>query len=177
MSRKDGVVLIHIYCGDGKGKTTAALGQAVRCAGGGGRVLFFQFLKGNDSGERAALKVIPGIELIDGPNDIKFVWNMTENEKNEASKYYKKKFDELCAASAGFDMLVFDEIIPALKYGFVGSDDLLRFFSDKPKGLELVLTGRDPEAGFVDAADYVTRMEKVKHPFDKGIKMRKYIEI
>ncbi len=177
MSRADKTGLIHIYCGDGKGKTTAAVGLAVRCAGGGGNVLFFQFLKGNRSGERAVMKNIDGIDLWDGPEDIKFVWNMTEKEKAEMREYYREKFNELRAAAPDHDMLVLDEVIPALKYGFIDTEELLRFFTEKPQGLELVLTGRDPDERLVEAADYVTEMKKIKHPFDRGIAMRKYIEL
>ncbi len=177
MSREDKTGLIHIYCGDGKGKTTAAVGLALRCAGGGGRVLFYQFLKGNGSGERAALKGVDGIDVWDGPETVKFVWNMTDEEKREAGIYYRGVFRRLCKAAEGRDMLVLDEAVPALRYGFIDTEELLEFFANKPEGLELVLTGRDPDERLVDAADYVTRMEKIKHPFDRGIAMRKYIEI
>ena len=177
MSRADKTGLVHIYCGDGKGKTTAAVGPAVRCAGGGGRVLMFQFLKGNGSGERAALGELGGIELWDGPENMKFVWNMTEEERSDMRKYYGEKFRELCAAAPEFDMLVLDEIIPALKYGFVTEEELLVFLKKKPDGLEVILTGRDPGSRLTAAADYVTEMKKIKHPFDRGVGMRRYIEL
>lgn len=177
MSREDKTGLVHIYCGDGKGKTTAAVGQALRCAGGGGRVLFFQFLKSNVSGERSALGSIDGIELRDGPDDMKFVWNMTDEEKAGAREYYTKRFRELCAEAGDFDMLVLDEVIPALKYDFVPAEELLEFLRSKPDGLEVVMTGREPEKKLVELSDYVTEMKKIKHPFDRGVAMRKYIEI
>lgn len=177
MSREDKTGLIHLYCGDGKGKTTAAVGQAVRCAGGGGRVLFFQFLKGNASGERAVLRAADGIELWDGPDDMKFVWNMTDREKAAACRYYTDKFRELCAASGEFDMLVLDEVVPAMKYDFVRRDELFEFLRSKHEGLEVVMTGREPERRLVEMSDYVTEMKKIKHPFDRGTAMRKYIEI
>lgn len=177
MSREDGIGLIHIYTGDGKGKTTAAAGLAVRCAGCGGHVLFFQFLKGNDSGERVVLDKIDGIDVWEGLSSLKFVWNMTDEEKNETRKYYRKKFKELCASSAEYDMLILDEIIPALKYNFVDIDELISFLKSKPAGLEVVMTGREPEEPLVEIADYVTEMRKIKHPYDRGIGMRKMIEV
>lgn len=177
MSREDGIGLIHIYTGDGKGKTTAASGLALRCAGCGGHVLFFQFLKGNNSGERAALDKIDGIDVCEGLSSLKFVWNMTDEEKEETRKYYRKKFKELCASSEKYDMLVLDEIIPALKYSFVDTEELISFLKNKPAGLEVVMTGREPDERLVEIADYVTEMRKIKHPYDRGIGMRKMIEV
>lgn len=176
MSRKDNIGLVHIYCGDGKGKTTASVGQAVRCAGGGGKVLFFQFLKGNGSGERAVLDRTDGITVVDAPDEMKFVWNMSDIEKKQAQEFYSEKFEMLCAASTDYDMLILDEIIPALKYDFVNTERLIRFLKEKPVWLEVVLTGRDPDKRLVDMADYVTEMRKIKHPYDRGVGMRLYIE-
>ncbi len=177
MSRIDNVGLVHIYCGDGKGKTTAAAGLAVRCAGGGGKVMFCQFLKGDSSGERAALNKIDGINVVPVPEQIKFVWNMSEEERESAREYYSDKFEAVCAAAQDYDMMILDEMIPALRYDFVSIERLIRFLNEKPVGLEVVLTGREPDERLVELADYVTEMRKLKHPYDKGINMRKYIEL
>lgn len=177
MSKKDNTGLIHIYCGDGKGKTTAAVGLSVRCAGRGGKVLFFQFLKGDKSGERHILELIDGIDVEKGAEIMKFVWNMTDEEKSDAKDFYAKKFDEICEKSSGYDMLVLDEIIPSLKYNFVTLDRLMLFLKTKPRHLEVILTGRDPDEKLIEIADYVTEMKKIKHPFDLGITMREYVEI
>lgn len=168
--------LIHIYCGDGKGKTTAAVGLAVRCAGSGGRVLFVQFLKGNTSSERRALSSIGGIDMADGIEDIKFVWKMNDDEKKAARAFYREWFLSICRLGAKYDMIVLDEIIPAVKYGFVTEEELLAFMGSKPENTELVLTGREPSDRLRAAADYVTEMKKIKHPFDSGIAARSGIE-
>ncbi|MCH5212380.1 MAG: cob(I)yrinic acid a,c-diamide adenosyltransferase [Oscillospiraceae bacterium] len=168
--------LIHIYCGDGKGKTTAAIGLAARCAGAGGRVLFFQFLKGNSSSERKILKEIKNIDLVDGIDNMKFVWNMTDTEKAEAARKYKKIFEDIADRAADYDMIILDEVIPALKYDFVSEHKLVDFLKSKPDGTEIVLTGREPSNGLMELADYVTKMKKIKHPFDDNIKARLGIE-
>ena len=168
--------LIHIYCGDGKGKTTAAIGLAIRCAGAGGKVLFFQFLKGNSSSERNILKEINNIDVIGGVENIKFVWNMTDEEKAETARSYKKIFEDIVNRAAEYNMMIFDEIIPALKYDFVSEKELVNFLKAKPERTEIVLTGREPSDTLIQLSDYVTEMKKIRHPFDKNIKARQGIE-
>ena len=168
--------LIHIYCGDGKGKTTAALGLALRCAGAGGRVLFFQFLKGNSSSERHTLRDIKNIDVIGGIDNMKFVWNMTADEKTAAAEEYRRIFGDIKSCAADYDMIVLDEIIPALKYDFIRERELIAFLKSKPEQTEIVLTGRAPSAELTELADYVTEMKKIKHPFDNGISARQGIE-
>ena len=168
--------LIHIYCGDGKGKTTAAAGLAIRCAGAGGKVLFFQFLKGNSSSERNILKEIKNIDVIDGIDNMKFVWSMTDEEKAETARSYKTIFENIAKQAADYNMIILDEIIPALKYDFVSEKELVNFLKSKPDKTEIVLTGRDPSDMLIQLADYVTDMKKIKHPFDNNIKARQGIE-
>ncbi|MGN0163787.1 MAG: cob(I)yrinic acid a,c-diamide adenosyltransferase [Candidatus Ornithomonoglobus sp.] len=169
--------LIHIYCGGGKGKTTAAAGLAIRCAGADGRVMFFQFLKGNSSSERNILSRIDNIDVIDGIEDMKFVWNMTEQEKEETRGQYQKIFNAMIKKAGEYDMIVFDEIIPALKYEFVTEEELIGFLKSKPNKTEIVMTGREPSQRLAELADYVTEMKKIKHPYDKGIAARRGIEL
>lgn len=170
--------LVHIYCGDGKGKTTAAVGLAVRCAGGGGKVLFFQFMKGNNSGERVAMNQIAGIELVSGAEKMKFVWDMSDEEKQKLAKYYNLKLEELeiKAYNGRYDMLVLDEIMSAISCGFVDLEKICTFIENKPEGLEIVMTGREPDERLIKTADYVSEIKKIKHPFDKNISARKFIE-
>ncbi len=168
--------LIHIYCGDGKGKTTAAAGLAVRCAGSGGRVLFFQFLKGNNSSERKILSGIDGIDVPDGMDNMKFVWKMTEREMAAAGEFYAKRFGEILKNMHNYDMIVLDEVIPAVKHGFIAESELLRLIKIKPEHTEIVMTGREPSERLMAAADYITEMKKIKHPFDSGIAARLGIE-
>lgn len=169
--------LIHIYCGDGKGKTTAATGLAIRCAGAGGRVMFFQFLKGNSSSERNILKQLDNVKVIDGIDNIKFVWKMTEQEKAETRGQYQHIFNAIIKKAGEYDMIVLDEIIPALKYDFVTEEELIGFLQNKPENTEIVMTGREPSQKLCELADYVTEMRKIKHPYDKGTAARKGIEL
>ena len=171
--------LVHIYEGDGKGKTTAAVGLAVRCAGAGGRVLFFQFLKDGSSSEIPILKTIPNIEVADPIPTTKFVFQMSEEEKMEMADLCHKKLGELqvLAASGKVDMMILDEVIHIVNFGFVSVDEMLSFIKNKPRSMELVLTGRDPKRELIDAADYVSEVRKIKHPYDRGIPARRMIEL
>ncbi|MBR1444229.1 MAG: cob(I)yrinic acid a,c-diamide adenosyltransferase, partial [Firmicutes bacterium] len=110
---------VHIYYGDGKGKTTAAMGLAARCGGRGGKVLIFQFMKKDESGEREALSNIETIDIMSGYEKIKFTSKMSENEKKEASGFYGNKFEEICAKADKYDMIILDEILHAVKKGFL----------------------------------------------------------
>lgn len=170
--------LIHIYCGDGKGKTTAAVGLAVRCAGAGGNVLFFQFLKDNTSGERFAMSDIKGIELISGIEQIKFFKAMNDTEKQEAVAFYNTKFEEIeqLIHHKNYDLVVLDEVIAAVNNQVISEKRLLDFIINKPQHTELVLTGRKPSEKLCEFADYISEIKKIKHPFDKGIRARKMIE-
>lgn len=171
--------LVHIYCGDGKGKTTAAVGLAVRMAGSGGRVLFFQFLKNNTSSERRALEKIQGVDLMDGLNEVKFTFNMTDSEKAQARRFYENsllKIQELCENGA-YDMIVLDEVVGAADKGFINTESVLKLIDAADGKTEIVMTGRRPCAAFLECADYVTEMKKLKHPFDHGIKARYGIEM
>lgn len=169
---------VHIYCGDGKGKTTAAMGLAVRMAGSGGRVIIFQFLKNNSSSERKALSQLDGIHLVEGFNQVKFTFEMTNEERRAAIDFYEEKLSELSTLVSGgrYDMAVLDEVIGAVEKGFVKKESVLEFLDRRPENTEIVMTGRNPCAELVERADYVTEMKKVKHPFDSGIKGRLGIE-
>lgn len=170
--------LVHIYCGDGKGKTTAATGLALRCCGRGGRVLFCQFLKDGSSGEIAALREVRGITLGDFADSIKFSFCMTEEERVKAAEFYGSMLQKIVDLSKAeyFDMIVLDEGAGAAALGFISLERLVAFVKNKPKNTELVITGRQPPKELLDLADYVTEMKKNKHPFDSGIRARKMIE-
>lgn len=169
---------IHIYTGDGKGKTTAATGLAVRCAGSGGKVLWFQFLKKDTSGERKSLEVLNGVELLPGYENIKFSFRMTEEEKEQARSFYEDRMAYIVKQvnTKEYDLLILDEAIGAVNTGMLGEESLVKFLEKKPEGLEVVLTGRDPSEKLLELADYVSNIQKVKHPFEQGVKARKMIE-
>ena len=170
--------LVHIYCGNGKGKSTAAAGLAIRCVGGGGKVLYYQFLKDGSSGEISILKSVPNIKVIDGYQLAKFSFLMNDEEKAASKKYYTDKFHEITGqvTDGEYQLLIMDEALDAINAGFLDLDDMLTFLKTKPEALEVVLTGRNPKEELCEAADYITDMQKIKHPYDKGIGARKLIE-
>ncbi len=170
--------LIHIYCGDGKGKTTAAVGLAVRCAGRGNKVLLVQFLKSRDSGELYSLAKLPDIEVMRGKESKKFTFQMNEEEKHALLIEHNKMFEQVLAKikNGGYSLLILDEVIGALNAKVFEMQKLIEFLRHKPENLEVVLTGRNPAPELVEIADYVSEMRKVKHPMDKGIMAREGIE-
>ncbi len=170
--------LIHIYCGDGKGKTTAAVGLAVRCAGRGNKVLLVQFLKSRDSGELYSLAKLPDIEVIRGKESKKFTFQMNEEEKLALLIEHNKMFEQVLEKikNGGYSLLILDEVIGALNAKVFEMPKLIEFLRHKPENLEVVLTGRNPAPELVEIADYVSEMRKVKHPMDKGIMAREGIE-
>ena len=174
---KDGG-LIHIYCGDGKGKTTASLGLAVRCAGHGNRVLIVQFLKSRLTGELKSLALIPGIELMRGKETKKFTFQMNAEEKAQVLAEHVALFDRVKAKCAAehIDLLILDEVIGAINTGVFDKDVLVDFLKGKPAELEVVLTGRNPAPELVELADYVSEICKRKHPYERGIPARTGIE-
>ena len=167
---------IHIYEGNGKGKTTAAVGLAVRCAGSGGKVVFSQFLKGNSSGELKSLALIPNIQIVPAQKDLGFVFRMNEEQRQEAHAYNSSHFTHVVECSKTADLLILDELIDAWNLEMVNPDEVLAFLRSKRESLEVVMTGRNPDPELVKLADYHTHMEKRKHPFDHGTLARKGIE-
>ena len=170
--------LIHIYCGDGKGKTSAATGLAVRAAGCGKQVLFARFLKNEESGELEILDRIPEIHVIHLERSYGFYRTLTEEEQAEVRQMYEALWQDIVqkAETDVYDVLVMDEFMAAYNYGLIGHDAAFAFLREKPARLEVVLTGRDPDEDLVELADYVSEIRKVKHPFDRGIRARRGIE-
>ena len=170
--------LVHLYCGEGKGKTTAAVGLCARAAGSGKRVLFVQFFKDGTSSENASLRLLPNVHTMHEPRYFGRVSNMGKEEFEECKRAYSALFEAAIsrAAAEEFDLLVLDEAVSSCNHGVIDEGALLRFLKNRPARLEVVLTGREPSAALVEAADYVTEMKKVKHPFDAGIVARRGIE-
>ncbi len=169
--------LVHLYCGDGKGKTTAAVGLAVRHSGRGGKVVFAQFLKDGTSGECRVLAKL-GVTVLAANPVGKFSFRMTEEEKAETAAALGRTFD----AATGFavreraTLLVLDEVCAAVNCGFLPEKTLTEFLESRPDSLEVVLTGRDPSENLQMHADYITEMKKRRHPFDEGVAAREGIE-
>ena len=171
--------LVHIYTGDGKGKTTAAVGLGIRAWGRGMKVLMVQFLKGIESGEHiTASKLGPTFTINPGINLEKFTWNMNEDELFKAAAVQKEQFAYALkeSNSDSWDLLILDEIMAAISTGMVPLQDVLDFIKSKPNRLEIVLTGRNVPDSLIEAADYVSDIHEVKHPMKKGIIARRGIE-
>lgn len=167
--------LVHLYAGDGKGKTTAAVGMAVRAAGQGLRVLFVQFLKGRDTGELEGLGRL-GVEWIRSADSERFFFQMPPEEKAVYLAGQRRIFLEAAGRAGDFDLLILDEGLDAMAVGAFSEGELLKWMDGRPPGLELVLTGRNPTRGLVGRADYYSRIEKEKHPWDRGVQARRGIE-
>lgn len=170
--------MVHLYFGGGKGKTTAALGLAVRAAGNGWRVVVVQFLKGRRTGELAALETL-GAVVLRGKAGERFVAQMTAAQRAETRAICDANFArarELCAADSAPVLLVLDEICAAYRASLVDTCAVDAFLAAVPERVEVVLTGREPPERFFARADYVTEMRCVRHPFEAGVAARAGVE-
>ena len=175
--KKEGFV--HLYCGNGKGKTTTGMGLCVRAAGYGYKVLIYQFMKDNDTSERNSLAHIPGITVLDGLPQEKFSFQMSDEEKKERRAYYEKQFAMITqkACQEHYDVLFMDELVYTIRAGLFDEQILLDYLKkEKPEHLEVILTGQQPSDELVELADYVSEIRKIKHPFDQGLPARPGIE-
>ena len=168
----------HIYYGDGKGKTTAAIGLAVRAAGSKMKVLFVQFLKTEFSGERHILSHTENVTLTFCPLELKFTFDMDDKEKAQAAKIFKGIFDNAVttALTEKYDMVVLDEVFEAINAHMLSEREVYEFITNAPSSMEIVMTGHNPPQKFMDCADYITEFKKIKHPYDRGITGRIGIE-
>ena len=168
--------LVELYTGNGKGKTTAALGVVLRAVGHGLRVHLVYFMKGDTRyGEQEVLSRLPGVSFARfGQPSFVDPSNVKEEEKEEA----RKALAEARRAMLGgqYDLIVLDEVNVAAAWKLVSVEDVLDLIRDKPEQVELILTGRYAPAELIEAADLVTEMVQVKHPFQKGIKARPGID-
>lgn len=163
--------MLHIITGDGKGKTTSAIGMAVRMAGYNKKILFAQFLKGSDSGEINILKALDNVTVMRLSKNYGFLNEMTSDEKESVCKEHNKILNT--ALNGSFDMIILDEAIPAMNFSVL---DKKLLFSVLDKECEIVLTGRDPDKALLERADYISETKKLRHPFDSSIPARKGVE-
>ncbi|MFC2020971.1 cob(I)yrinic acid a,c-diamide adenosyltransferase [Chloroflexota bacterium] len=168
--------LVQIFTGDGKGKTSAAVGTVVRALGQGLRVCVVVFMKGkHPSGEWTFLSKIPdvkiaryGLGILTDPTNIK------PEEKEQAEQALA--FAREAVLSGNYDLVVLDEVNIAVVWKQVEVDEVARLIRDKPLNVEIILTGRKADDKLVQLADLVTECRKIKHPYDTGVKARRGIE-
>ena len=170
--------MLHLYTGDGKGKTTAALGLLLRAYGRGMRVVLAQFLKGRDTGELHALEKLQGVAVLRHTRDFGFYASASEQDRAEMKRQNDANLAEAVRLTdKGLcDLLVLDEICAAYNNGAVDAALADKLIYNRPHGLELVLTGRNAPPRFAEAADYVTEFINRKHPYDSGAAAREGIE-
>lgn len=170
--------MIQIYTGDGKGKTTGAVGSAIRCVGAGKKVLFCQFLKDGSSGECSLLKTLAEVECLLPEKSFGFTFLMDENTRKEAMAYYRAYWEQIEEKMNGkaYDMVILDELCDACETDMVNVEKVAEFLEKYGKSAEIILTGRRPLECLAEKADYITEMKKIKHPFDEGTPAREGVE-
>lgn len=169
--------MLHIYCGDGKGKTTAAIGLAVRGAGAGMKVRFVQFLKGVETSELSILGKIPNLEIRRCDRDYGFFKNMTVQDKLDITRCHNDLLNYAFSTEViPPKMIILDEFCAAYSYGLMDKELAERFVLESKESTEVILTGRDPAEIFVRAADYISEICCLRHPYERGISARKGVE-
>ena len=170
--------MVHLYYGYGKGKTTAAAGIALRMLGHSGRVVFCQFMKDGSSGEVVALGRLEGCTCLSAPETRRFTWNMASEDRKISAKIISSLFEAALAraASQRADMLVLDELVGRISAGYLDEEKVLSRLDGIRDLCEIVITGHAPSERMTAFCDYVTHMEKEKHPFDLGQDAREGIE-
>ena len=166
---------VQVYTGNGKGKTTAAFGLALRAAGAGLKVYIGQFLKKGEYSELNSINRFKDLIKIEQFGGKRYIGQEIKEEDKELAKKGFKKIKEVIF-SGEYDVVILDEINVALYYKLLSEEDLIDLIKNKPSDVELVLTGRYASSQIIKIADLVTEMRKIKHYFSKGIKARTGIE-
>lgn len=168
--------LVQLYTGDGKGKTSAAFGLALRAVGRGLKVYVIQFIKGGfDYGELHIVEKLPNLKLASFGRG-KFITSLPPSEGDVKLARDAFKLAKKVIKSGEHDVVILDEINVALNLKMISTDEVIDLIKNKPKHVELILTGRYAPAQIIDAADLVTEMREVKHPYTQGVPPRKGIE-
>jgi len=168
--------MVYVFTGDGKGKTEAALGAVLRALGHGLRVCIVYFMKGDyPYGERRILSGLPNVNIFSF-GSLEFIdpANVKPEEKEQARLALDASHEAML--SGKYDLIVLDEVNLAAAWKLVELDEVIKIIADKPQNIELILTGRRADAELIKRADLVTEMQKIKHPYDKGVKARKGID-
>jgi len=165
---------IHLYTGNGKGKTTAALGISLRAICSGKKVFFGQFMKGQQYSELKAQEYLPGLKM-EQFGGLCFVNEKPREEDITDAKNGLKIMEEILTSKV-YDMVVFDEINTAVFFGLVTLEEVMAVIKKKPAETELILTGRYAKEELIELADLVTEMKEIKHYYNAGVEARKGIE-
>lgn len=170
--------MLQVYMGDGKGKTTAAVGLAVRAAGQDMRVLFVQFMKGGASGEVSVLQKLPQVTVLRSEIDFPFFSKMTKLQKQQQTHIHNEMLQSVTEAAAmhRYDMIILDEITYPCQYALIDAMRVKQLITTVCDTIEVVCTGREPQQWMLDKADYITCMQAVRHPYERGVTARKGIE-
>jgi len=162
------VGLIIVHTGDGKGKTTAAIGTAFRACGVGFRVKMIQFIKGSwDYGELHSAEKLENFEIV--PMGEGFTWETKDRERDTAIAWKTWEACREAIEKNEHDLLIFDEINNAIAYGYLDVAVVVDALKKKPQDMHIILTGRDARPELIEIADLVTEMREIKHPFNAGI--------
>lgn len=169
---------IQIYTGNGKGKTTAAMGLSIRAAGNGMKVCIVQFLKAWKTGELNSLEKLDNIDVFRFQTIKKFTWQLNEEEFNALKLEVKKTYNFILEVfeEKKYDVVIVDEIMGALGAKLLTEQEVLDLMDRKPETIELVMTGRNPTEAIINKADLVTEMNPIKHYYEQGVKSREGIE-
>lgn len=194
-TQKESRNMIQLYCGEGKGKTTAAVGAAVRAAGNDRNVIFVQFMKGRQTGEVRILNEISCVKVLRSNEDFGFFSGMSEEQKRKLTEIHNRMLQEIdmLLGSGSADFVVLDEITHAVRYGLVDMERLQHILAyGKTKraesasqemeeataeiDCEIILTGREPSEELLGYSDYVSEIRCVRHPYREGVAARPGIE-
>lgn len=168
--------LLIVHTGKGKGKSTAAMGLAVRAIGNGMKVGIVQFVKGVwETGERSVLDRFPDLCTIKAMGE-GFTWDTQDRQRDIAAARAAWDYAKDLIADPSYRMVILDELNIVLRYDYLQLDEVLETLRDKPKDLHVVVTGRNAKEPLIEIADLVTEMEQVKHPFRSGVKAQIGIE-
>ena len=168
--------LLIVHTGKGKGKTTAAMGMAVRCIGHGMKVGIVQFVKGVwDTGERRVLAQFPELCVMRAMGE-GFTWDTQDLNRDRAAARRAFETAREMIADSSFRMVILDELNIVLRYGYLPLDEVVAALKDRPRDLHVVVTGRNAKEELLEAADLVTEMTLIKHPFRSGVKAQTGVE-
>ncbi len=168
------VGLVHVYTGDGKGKTTAALGMCARAVGHGYRALIVQFMKTSGTyGEN--LLALPGLEVVASGHDcLVFSDKITPADLDKAAEGLRLAAEAL--RSGRYRIVVLDEANVAIKFGLIGAEEVVRAINQRDPGVEAVVTGRYAPPELLEIADYISEVKAIRHPYEKGVTSRKGVD-